>query len=76
VAFISAYYEMIVAIERLRSKKRKRADAMLHIEAFLAVTEDPTPANPSDAFLKEKARLEKAIEEKKRELSTKRKNID
>lgn len=72
VAFISAYYEIVGAIERVKAKKKQRAEAILHIEALLAVTENSAPSVPRDAFLREKERLERAIEEKKRELSIKR----
>jgi hypothetical protein len=73
VSFITAYYDVLVGIERLKEIKRKREEHLLHVEALLAVTKDPASSSTSpDVAQRARDKLDQAIEEKKRELVAKK----
>jgi hypothetical protein len=73
VAFIAGYYDVVSGIERLKEIKRQREEHLLHVEALLAVKAPIDPSLvPSDMAKKAKEDLDKAIEEKKREIQAKR----
>ena len=73
VSFIAAYYDVVGGIERLKDFKKQRAEHLLHVEALLAVTENPVSVDvPADVAKKAKDELDEAIEAKRRELDKKR----
>jgi hypothetical protein len=73
VSFITAYYDVLAGIERLKEIKRKREEHLLHVEAILAVTKEPVSSSvPPGMAQRATDRLNQAIEEKKRELIAKK----
>ena len=69
VSFITAYYDVLAGIERIKEIKRKKEEHLLHIEAILAVTEKPvSSAIPPEMAQEAMDKLDRAIEEKKLEL--------
>lgn len=72
ISIITAYYDVLAGIERLKEIKRKREDHLLHVEALLAV--DKPVSSPIRPEVAQRAtdELKQAIEEKKREILAKK----
>jgi hypothetical protein len=69
ISFIAAYYELTNSIERQQAKRKHRDEALLHIEAVLEATKpEPNEIFRSDGFLRAYERLDKVVEEKKKEI--------
>lgn len=73
VSFITAYYDVIAGIERLKRIKREREKHLLHVEALLAVTKEPDLSSHDPELIKRlEVELNQAIEEKKQEIVAKK----
>ena len=73
VAFITAYYDVVGAIDGLKKRKKDRAAALLHAEAVLSVTTEEIGLFSAPTEAETSARLDALIEQRKQEIIAKQK---